>query len=87
MHELTNKEYASFKAICEKEGIKYDTEAEYEDAARNLYRYAELAYDLAREHHGWGQRLKDEPLGFWLDSDGRTWLRMPYRRARADMVR
>lgn len=72
MHGLTNKEYASFKAICEKEGIKYETEAEYEEAARNLYRYVELSYELAREHRGWELRLKDEPDGFWLDSDGRT---------------
>lgn len=72
MHELTKKEYASFKAICEKEGIKYDTEAEYEEAAQNLYRFMKLSYDLAREHYGWEQRLKDEPNGFWLDSEGRT---------------
>ena len=72
MYELTKKEYASFKAICEKEGIKYDTEVEYEEAARNLYSFVKLSYDLAKEHYGWEQRLKDEPKGFWLDSDGRT---------------
>lgn len=72
MHGLTEKEYASFKAICEKEGIKYETEAEYKEAANNLFRYVELSYELAREHYGWEQRLKDEPDGFWLDSDGRT---------------
>jgi protein-arginine kinase activator protein McsA len=72
MHELTKKEYESFKAICEKEGIEYDTEAEYEEAARNLYQYVKLTYDLAREHFGWEQRLKEDPTGFWLDSEGRT---------------
>lgn len=72
MHGLTKKEYASFKAICDKEGIKYETEAAYEEAAQNLYNYVKLSYDMAREHYGWEQRLKDEPLGFWLDSDGRT---------------
>lgn len=72
MHELTKKEYASFKAICKKEGIKYETEAEYEEAAQNLYSYVKLTYKLAREHHSWEQRLKSEPKGFWLDSEGRT---------------
>ena len=68
MDRLTKKEYASFK----KEGIKYDTEAEYEEAAQNLYNFVKLSYDLAQEHHRWEQRLKEEPRGFWLDSEGRT---------------
>lgn len=72
MHELTEKEYASFKAICNEKGIKYETEAEYKEAARNLISYVKLTYDMAREHHGWEKRLKDEPKGFWLDSEGRT---------------
>jgi protein-arginine kinase activator protein McsA len=72
MHELTEKEYASFKAICAEKGIKYETEAEYKEAARNLLSYVKLTYDMAREHYGWEQRLRDEPKGFWLDSEGRT---------------
>lgn len=72
MHELTNKEYKEYRDICEKEGIIYDTDAEYRDAAYNLYRYVELAYGLAVEQNGWEQRLKNEPKGFWLDSEGRT---------------
>ncbi len=72
MHELTEKEFNSFKRICEKDGIKYDTEEEYREAARNLFEYVKLTYEMAREHHGWEQRLKDEPRGFWLDSAGRT---------------
>lgn len=72
MNELTAKEYASFKAVCQKQGIKYDTEVEYEEAARNLYEYIKLTYDMAREHYRWEQRLKSESNGFWLDSEGRT---------------
>lgn len=72
MHSLTDKEYASFKAICKQAGITYATEAEYEEAAQSLYDYAKLAYGLAREYSSWEQRLKNEPEGFWLDSEGRT---------------
>jgi hypothetical protein len=54
MHELTEKEYASFKAICAEKGINYETEA-----ARNLLSYVKLTYDMARVHYGWEQRLKD----------------------------
>ena len=72
MHDLTKKEYVEFKAICEKEGIEYETEAEYEAASRNLVNLVKLLYDGAREHHRWEQRLKDEPNGFYLASEGRT---------------
>lgn len=72
MHEFTSKDYNSFKAICNKEGISYNTEADYKEAARNLFEYVELSYGMAREHYEWEQRLKDEPNGFWLDSKGRT---------------
>lgn len=72
MNGLTNKEYESFKDLCDRQGIKYETEAEYQEAARNLYSYVKLTYDMARERYSWEQRLKDTPDGFWLDSEGRT---------------
>lgn len=70
--DMTDKEYAEFKVLCEKEGIKYETEAEYKEAARNLLQYVKLTYDLAREHYGWEQRLKKEPKGFAIASEGRS---------------
>jgi len=72
MHELTEKEFNSFKDICKKDGIKYDTEEEYREAARNLYRFVKLSYELAQEQLGWEKRLEKDPQGFWLGSDGRT---------------
>lgn len=72
MYELTEKEFNSFKDICEKDGIKYDTEEEYKEAARNLYSFVKLSYELAREQLSWEKRLEKEPQGFWLDSEGRT---------------
>jgi hypothetical protein len=69
---MTDKEYAEFKALCKEKGIYYDTEAEYREAARNLLQYVKLSYDLAREHYGWEQRLKKEPAGFAIASEGRS---------------
>lgn len=70
--DMTDKEYAEFKALCEKQGIHYETEAEYKEAARNLLQYVKLSYDLAKEHYGWEQRLKKEPKGFVIASEGRS---------------
>lgn len=72
MYELTEKEFNSFKAICDKDGIKYDTEQEYREAARNIYSFVKLSYELAREQLSWEKRLEKDPQGFWLDSEGRT---------------
>jgi hypothetical protein len=70
--EMTDKEYAEFKALCKEKGISYETEAEYKEAARDLLQFVKLSYDLAREHYGWEQRLKDEPKGFAIASEGRS---------------
>lgn len=70
--QLSEKDYAEFKKICEKEGVKYDTEEEYRESANNLYRYAELALELAREQYLWEMRLKKEPKGFAIKSEGRS---------------
>ncbi len=72
MVELTEKQCAEFKAICKKEGITYNTEDEYRKAAREIYSFVSLTYDMAVEHLSWERRLKDEPDGFWIDSEGRT---------------
>ncbi len=72
MYELTEKEFKSFKDICEKDGIEYDSEEEYKEAARNLYSFVKLSYELAQEQLSWKKRLEKDPQGFWLDSEGRT---------------
>lgn len=48
--QLNEKEYAEFKALCDKNGIKYETEAEYREAAYNLIEYVRLTLESAREH-------------------------------------
>lgn len=71
MH-LSEKVYAEFKELCDKKGIKYGTEAEYREAAYNLVEYVRLTLELAREHRGWEERLKKEPKGFAISSNGRS---------------
>jgi hypothetical protein len=70
--ELTEKEYAEFKSICKKQGIQYETEVEYREAANNLFRFVKLSYDLAKEHYAWEKRLENEPKGFAIKSNGRS---------------
>lgn len=72
MVHLTEKEFSEFKKICDKEGIKYETEAEYRESANNLLRFVEISYDMAKEEFFRKEQLKNEPNGFALASEGRT---------------
>jgi len=69
---IPEKEYAEFKAICAKQGISYKSEAEYREAANNLISLVKIIYDSANEHSRWNQRLKQEPKGFAIESNGRS---------------
>lgn len=72
MAHLTEKDYADFKKLCDKQGIHYDTEAEYRHSAQSLLNLAEISLDMAMEHHGWEKRLEAEQKGFAVASEGRT---------------
>lgn len=72
MVELTEKDYAKFKALCDKHGIKYTSEMEYRESANNLVSLVKLLYEMGEEHRMWDERLKDEPKGFAIPSEGRS---------------
>jgi len=72
MVHLSEESYAEFKSICDKEGIHYDTEAEYREAAQNLLSLFEVLYDGASEELARKKRLATEPNGYAIDSNGRT---------------
>jgi len=72
MAQLRDKDYEGFKKVCEKEGIKYETEAEYKEAADNLVNFFSLLIEMDQEQKGWERRLEKEPGGFVLPSEGRT---------------
>lgn len=69
---MSEKELNEFIAISEKEGAKYKDREEARQAADNLVQFAELLYKLWKEQHGWDLRLKEEPGGFKMPSNGRT---------------
>jgi hypothetical protein len=72
MIELTEADYAKFKRSLEESGAKYETEAEYREAARNLVNFAELIYDMSKEELLRKKRLEREPEGFQMEGEGRT---------------
>ena len=71
MVHLTEKDFADFKKLFEKEGITYDTEAEYREAAYNIVNLCDLALQVAMEEKGREKRLEKEPKGFSFKGEGR----------------
>lgn len=45
-HKVSEKYLKDFKDMCDKKGIKYETEAEYEEAARNLVSFVDLLVEM-----------------------------------------
>lgn len=45
-HKISEKHLKEFKKLCDDKGIKYETEAEYEEAARNLVNFVDLLVEM-----------------------------------------
>lgn len=71
-HNISDKSLKEFKEICDKEGIKYESEAEYRDAAQNLFGLFDLLIEMEMEERKRKDRLKEEPKGFALEGKGRN---------------
>lgn len=71
-HSITDKDIIEFKKLCKKEGIHYDTDREYREAAQNMYGLVELLIGVASEEDNRKQRLVDEPNGFLMSGEGRN---------------
>lgn len=69
---LTDKDYAEFKKICDKEGITYKTEAEYHESANNLVNFVDILIKIDQEEKARERHLEKEPKGFAFESRGRT---------------
>jgi hypothetical protein len=48
-YKVSEKYLKEFKQLCDKKGIKYDTEAEYRDAAQNLLGFVGLLVEIGME--------------------------------------
>lgn len=70
--KLSEKYLKEFKELCEKKNIKYKTEAEYEEAARNLVGLVDLLVDIDMAQRALKKRLDTEPKGYSLEGNGRN---------------
>ena len=72
LHRISDKHLAEFKQLCDKKGIKYETEGEYERAAQNLVDFVGILVDIDMEERKRKARLEKEPNGFSMTGDGRN---------------
>lgn len=70
--EVSDKYLAEFKELCDKKGIKYETEAEYEQSARNLVGFMDVLVQIDMEERRRKTRLEKEPNGFAMIGEGRN---------------
>lgn len=71
-HDISDKHLKEFKEICEKEGIKYETEAEYKEAAQNLVGFFDVLIEMDMAQRALKKRLETEPKGYVLEGKGRN---------------
>lgn len=71
MAELTDSDITEFKKLCDKNGVAYDTDVEYREAAQNMLGLAELLLDIYRDQKAQELRLRDHPQGFAFPAEGR----------------
>lgn len=71
-HKVSEKYLKEFKELCEKKNIKYETEAEYETAARNLVGLVDLLVEMDMAQRALKKRLDTEPKGYVLEGNGRN---------------
>lgn len=71
-YKLSEKHLKEFKVLCDEKGIKYETEAEYEEAARNLVGFVDVLVEMDMAQRALKKRLETEPKGFALEGKGRN---------------
>lgn len=71
-NDISDKTFKEFKETCEKKGIKYDTDEEYQEALRNLVGYVEILVEMDMKQRAFKKRLETEPKGYALEGNGRN---------------
>ena len=71
-HDISDKSLQGFKEAFNKDGIKYETDAEYRDAAMNLVNFVDTLVEMDMEERQRKQRLEKEPKGYSLEGRGRS---------------
>lgn len=72
MAMLRDKDYQKFKEICDKEGIKYESELEMQRSADSLVRFFEVLIEIDQKEQARKRRLETEPKGFAMPGKGRN---------------
>lgn len=71
-HKVSEKYLKDFKKMCDEKDIKYETEAEYEEAARNLVGFVDVLVEMDMKQRALKKRLETEPNGFPMAGEGRN---------------
>ena len=71
-HDISDKSLKGFKEAFEKDGIKYETDAEYREAAINLVNFMDILVEMDIGERQRKQRLEKEPNGYALEGRGRN---------------
>lgn len=70
--QVSDKYLAEFKQLCEEKDIKYDTDDEYREAARNLLGFVDVLVEIDMNQRQLKKRLETEPKGFAMAGEGRN---------------
>ncbi len=71
-YSVSDKYLKEFKELCDEKGIKYETEAEYKDAASNLINLVGTLVEIDMEECERKRQIVKEPKGFALEGKGRS---------------
>lgn len=72
MAKLRETDYQKFKDICDKEGIKYESDFEMRQSADNLIRFFEVLIEIEQKERARKRRLETESKGFSMSGKGRN---------------
>lgn len=71
-YDISEKHMNEFKELCDKKGIKYETEDEYRQSMHSLVGFFDTLIEMDMVQRSLKKRLETEPKGFALDGGGRN---------------
>ncbi len=71
-HDISEKHMNEFKELCDKKGIKYETEDEYRQSMYNLVGFFDTLIEIDMAQRALKKRLESEPKGYALEGNGRN---------------
>jgi len=71
-YDISEKHMNEFKELCDKKGIKYETEDEYRQSMYNLVGFFDTLIEIDMAQRALKKRLETEPKGYALEGNGRN---------------